>query len=288
MSNITENDSNKAKGTDLSFRRIVVALDPSAESLALLDFAADLAVELDISLTGVFVEDTSIGDYAEMPFAREICLSGASVQDLSRGRIQSYYRREAQRARRALEAVGHARRVEYRFELRQGDLESELAAVVQERDLLAVFQGMGTVVRPREHDIMGRLGASAASGFLAFSRRIGVVADSRILAFYTGSPEAERAVVLAARMATRRKSPLVVIVAGDLDASDAEDAVRTLADGVQALSVIINGGRQAGLLETMLPSLELLILPADLGEEWQAAVRPLKVPRLLIRKPPMG
>ncbi len=87
-------------------RRIVVALGPSVESKSLLDFAADLASALGVSLAGVFVEDTDIAAYAEMPFAREISMSGAGVRDLSRRRMQTYYRAEAERARRAIEAVG--------------------------------------------------------------------------------------------------------------------------------------------------------------------------------------
>lgn len=258
-------------------RRILVAMDPSAETESLLDFAADLAAELGASLAGVFVEDTDIAEYAELPFAREISLSGAVVRNLSRQRVQSYYRAEAERARRALEAAGRRRRIQCSFELRRGRLESELAAAAQEWDLVAVSPGAGAVVRPRGHDITARMGTSAAVGFLAFKRH--AAARTGIVAVFTASPEAERAVALAARIASQRNTPLTIIVDGDAD-----DRLRRLAAAAGRVEIVEGKGQVAGLLRALTPRPQIIILPADLADDAQAAAQSLEVPTLVIRR----
>ncbi|RMF07729.1 MAG: universal stress protein [Alphaproteobacteria bacterium] len=262
--------------------RILVVLDPSAETRSLLDYAAELAAELGVPLVGVFVEDTDIAEFAELPFAREICISAGTVRALSRQRMQSYFRAEAARLRRALEAAGRARRISCSFELRRGRVETELAAIVQDRDLIAIAPGFGTVVRARDHDILGRLSGSAAAGFLAFSQRR-VVRDG-ILAVFTGSPESERAVALGATIAGRRGVPLRVVVAGPALEPAMGEAVQRLARGVDRVEVMAGEGRVADMLRTLVPPPQMVVLPADLSGDELKRIRKLDLPLLVIRR----
>jgi nucleotide-binding universal stress UspA family protein len=64
--------------TGLAFRRILVALDASVNSLAAIEQAATLAANLEAEQLGLFVEDINLLRIATLPFARQICFpSGA-------------------------------------------------------------------------------------------------------------------------------------------------------------------------------------------------------------------
>lgn len=277
MNDVSRNDANGS----MEFQRIVVVLDPSPECQALLTFAADLAEQLDVPLTGVFVADTVITDYAELPFAREITMSGALIADLSRGRMRTYYRREAERARRLLESVGRAHRVRWTFEQREGELEDELTTIVQEYDLVAVFSGLGAVVRSRDHDVVTRFTDCAAGGFLSFARRLSALRENRIMAFYTGSTASDQAVRVAALIAGRRRAPLSVMV---MSPGETESHIRTLAARAEAVTIVPSAENQPATLHALASGFDLAVLPADLPADWQVAVRNLHLPRLVIRQ----
>jgi hypothetical protein len=263
-------------------RRIVVALDPSAEGVSALEFAADLAAALGISLAGVFIEDVDIAEFAELPFAREISLSGANVRGLSRQRMQSYYRTAAERTRRSLEELGRAHRIQYSFEWRRGRLEHELSAAAREWDVVVISTAAGHVVRPRGHDILGPLETCAAAGFIAFNRRVTPSAAAGVLAIFTGSEEARRAVALASRIAAQRHTTLTVLSTG-APGPEAEAAIRQLAAGAARLQIIARPGAPADQVRLHSPSPALVVIPADLAAADREAIRALDIPTLVIR-----
>jgi nucleotide-binding universal stress UspA family protein len=271
-----------ARPQDDVVRRIVVVLDPSAEGISALEFAADLAAALGISLAGVFIEDVAISEFAELPFAREVSLPGAGVHALSRQRMQSYYRAAADRARQALENLGRMHHIPCSFEWRRGRLESELSAAAREWDVIVMSTAAGHVVRPRGHDILGPLQACSAAGFLAFTRPVPVSTVAGVLTVFTGSPEAYRAVAVAARVAAQRHTTLTVLDSGP-QAPHPDETIRHLGIDAARLEIVRTSIRLSDFLRMRTPAPRLIVLPADVAATERDAVRGFDIPTLVIR-----
>ena len=278
------NGDNGNNGLEVGFQRILVALNASRESRALLDFTADLAAQLGVTLTGVFIEDTDIAEYADLPIAREISLSGGTVRALSRKRMESHFRAEAAAVERLLVDISKTRRVECSFELRHGRFEAELAALATESDLLALSPASGYVVRSRRQDVFARFKESAASGFIAYGGRIRPAIDGqRIVAVYTGSKLSLNVMALAARLSANSNVPLTVVLAGDVNVEEAKQMLGPLY-GVDRVQEIMKPERSTAVfIQTRMRSPRLVIIPSDLPETEQFAIRDTGVPVIVLR-----
>ncbi|RMF77434.1 MAG: universal stress protein, partial [Nitrospirae bacterium] len=93
-----------------AFRRIVVAVDASADSLAAVRAAARLAEALSAELHGLFVEDANLVRLARLPFAREVRLS-AAPRRLEAAALERELRALAAQARQAFEEEARRCRV---------------------------------------------------------------------------------------------------------------------------------------------------------------------------------
>ena len=65
-----------------TIRRILVAIDASRQDLESLEHAAELAACEQAKLTALFVEDATLFQLAELPFAQEYDLSSGSARAL--------------------------------------------------------------------------------------------------------------------------------------------------------------------------------------------------------------
>lgn len=77
--------------SNASIRRVVVALDDSECSRAVLQTSARIAALFDAELIGLFVEDRNLFTLTELPFAAEMGLSGAR-RPLRRDQLEREYR----------------------------------------------------------------------------------------------------------------------------------------------------------------------------------------------------
>lgn len=135
-------------------RRIVVALDASADSLAGLEAAVQLAADLRAEVLGVFVEETDLLRAGELPATREVTLFSGEPRELDRDELERQIRAQAKRARKALEAAAERARIAWSFRTVRGRPGTELAAAAEEADLLTVgatgrapWRAPGTTVR---------------------------------------------------------------------------------------------------------------------------------------------
>lgn len=119
-------------------RRILVALDASADSLAGLDAAARLAADLRAELLGVFVEETDLLRAGELPSSREVSLFGGEPRRIDREELEREIRAMGRRARQALEAAAERERISWSFRILRGRPARELAGAAEEVDLVAV------------------------------------------------------------------------------------------------------------------------------------------------------
>lgn len=223
----TETTDNSTVGNDRSepvieptsrtIRRILVALDASKHSQAVLETAATLAAKLESELTGLFVEDINLLRLEELPFVREINFQQLVGRKLENGEIQRMLRARAALARHELEEVAERFHVRSTFRIVRGPVDAELLAAALEADLLAIGQLGHSVVR------RSRLGSTARTAIARATSSVLVVRSGfeirqPVLVIFDGSTGAQRALALAIELAGK-KSDIRVLIWGVDDES---------------------------------------------------------------------
>lgn len=195
----------------LTIRRILVALDASHHSLAALEAAAELAVSLEAELQGLFVEDVNLLRAAGSPVAREMQYPFVTAARLDKARMERALRVQAAQARRALAACCEQRQIKWSFRVVRGKVAPEVLAAALEADLLS----LGKASRPLTGRV--RLGstawaaaAQAPHSVLLLQRNMGI--RPPVVVTYDGSPTARQALMIAARLAQRRRGYLAILV----------------------------------------------------------------------------
>ena len=197
--------------------RILVALDHSDDSRTTLAEAAVLAAQLQAELVGLFIEDVKLIEAAQLPFVRQISLTGQSAP-FDRVAMERSFRAQEQAARQLLESVALRHRLSWSFRVARGRASVEILAQVQGVDLVIVGKTAPTVTR------QGRIGATALAvadalhGAILFSepRAAHVLGHGGpVLAVFDGGAAADRALAIAARLAGAGGQILVVVSPGD-------------------------------------------------------------------------
>ncbi len=264
-----------------AIRRILIALDDSADSLAALEASAELARELEAELLGLYVEDANLIAISEHTFAREIDLLSGELRRLEAQEVERHLRRQAQRARRMLARLAESRGLRWSFLAVRGRVATEILARVGEVDLVLVG-ATGRSLRRAPGSTVRALLAEAARPVLIIRR--GARVGPRIHALHDGSPAGWEALAYAGRLARREGHQLTVLLEAPEGAEEGErleqgvrewlrqrnldvkivrlapgetDAVRLAAllrEGESGLLVISGRilGREAGAFETLL------------------------------------
>lgn len=190
-------------------RRILVALDASADSLSALEAAAELAAALEADLRGLFVEEERLLRFAKHPFAKEVSLYGRAPRRLEGPDLERQLRALANRAREWMRHVAEQRRVEWSFRTVRGRVAPEILTACAQADLVSlgvrgrsVRRGPGSTVR----ELIRRGGRPVL--VLPRNARIG----PRINVLHDGGDASERAFRLAARIAARLGARLTVFL----------------------------------------------------------------------------
>jgi len=262
-----------ANDKDVTVRRVLVALDSSPESRALLDLAADLAQCLESSLLGLFVEDQDILDFTDLPIARQVSSTGMGVRDLTRKHMESHYRSQAAAARRAVESAAARRRIDCAFETRRGRIAAEIGAVARAWDLVAVSPSLGHLAPTRTLDLFAGL-APGACGLLTLAGLRTAPGTGPVTAAYTGSPAADGAIGLAARIAAQWGDQSRIVTVGNREAE-----LPAPAREVEHLHLPADLSLAAYLAATR-P--RLIVLPADLPDDDRREVAKLGFPVLVV------
>lgn len=190
-------------------RRILVALDASAPSLAALDAAAYLAAGLEAELLGLFVEDIDLLRLAGLPCAREVGLTLAQARRPAGADMERALRAQAARAQQALEETTARRRVRGTFRVARGPVTQVLLEASAEVDLVAVGASGRPSARPGA--TARALAAQAARPTLILPT--GEPLRPPVIAVYDGTALATQAIVLATVLARAGGWPLIVWIA---------------------------------------------------------------------------
>ncbi|MHB1216857.1 MAG: universal stress protein [Alphaproteobacteria bacterium] len=196
---------------DIVIRRIIFALDSATESPDSLEAAAELAERLHAELVGLFVEDANLLRSAALPFVREINLASGQWQAFEPAAIERDMRARAARARRLIEAVARRRHLAFSFLVARGEVGREIAAAAGETDLI-VLEGLTEILRGRVQMGSGARAVARQTARTVMVLRHGVLDARNFLVAYEDTPEADRALVIAARLAAANHATLAALV----------------------------------------------------------------------------
>lgn len=221
-----------------AFQRILLALDSSVPSQAALEEAARLARRFGAELNALFIEDVSLIDLAQSPFARHYNVLSRAVESVDMALMESRLLAQAHERRRAVETVARQAGVRWSFRTMRGRVTEVVIAAAADQDLLLIGWA------PRQTDqgylIQTRLRGSreqqpsTVQAIAVGSRRPilllreGDFLSRPVMVVFDGGAGAQRALVIAAMVAGIARAKLVVLLAGE--ESLAELAVAILRD----------------------------------------------------------
>jgi nucleotide-binding universal stress UspA family protein len=273
----------------LAIRRILVALDASRHSMAALEAAADLATALEARLDGIFVEDSELIRMASHPMAREVQFPLGTTARLDPARMERQLRAQAGEARRSLERVCAARRIEWSFRTIRGDVVSEVLEAAQEVDLLS----LGIASRPLGLRVRtgstARAAALHASSSVLWSQR-GLRITPPVMVIHDGSPNADRALGVGLVLARRAKGYLTIAIVAD-SPKQAIDVRRRAARQIRGehpfarYRLLPNGsaGTVIGAVRAERAGMLLLCAPCTPRDDLRRILDQVECPVLLIR-----
>ncbi|MFO7742073.1 MAG: universal stress protein [Anaerolineae bacterium] len=207
--------------------RIVVALDPSAHSLAALEAAARMASRLGAELVGLFVEDINVRRLADLPFGREVGFFSASCRRVETQQLSRQLRVQAGTVRRRFRIATRSIATRCTFREVRGPVPREVLKAAAEADMVILGKGawspfeterLGAAVR----DVLSHVAAST----LVLIAETHVELPMRVV--YDGTRLGEKAVATAAELAADVDGHLMVFLLADdpEEASRLEEAVR--------------------------------------------------------------
>jgi hypothetical protein len=130
----------------LSFKRLVLGLQPR-EPEHTTRFAVEVAELLNLELLGVFLEDTSLQNLAQIPFAREFRSLGGGWHAIDFRQLSHDLERAAQRAEKTFEQATTRLTTRGRFEVARGPIAATIAAISQSSDIVVIGAPMGAAER---------------------------------------------------------------------------------------------------------------------------------------------
>lgn len=187
-------------------RRILVAVDDTLASTAVLETAAQLAREFNASLIGIFVEDINLLRMAGLPFARELTWSTAMELHLDYQRMERVLRGHAALAQQAVVNITTRSKLNASLQIVRGQIAPELIRATKNVDLFILGKGrgehFGTIARQVIHQ------AHCPVLLVKTDTRY----DSSVMTIFTGSSRSEQMLNTAAQLARATRKTLLVLI----------------------------------------------------------------------------
>jgi nucleotide-binding universal stress UspA family protein len=150
---------------EITVRRVLVALDASPSSREAARAAVELALRSQARIEGLFVEDRTLLELAELALTEPARLLETLEEEWSPKAVERWLGLQAVRARRNLEEAAAPHGLEFDFQVVRGNVTEEILRRVPEVDVLVIGRVGWSGGRT------GRLGRTAAT-ILARSRGV--------------------------------------------------------------------------------------------------------------------
>ncbi len=273
---------------DNPIRRILVALDASPHSLAALQVAIELAVQLGAEVEGLFVEDINLLKLSDLPMARELVVYATRSRHLDRKRMAEQLQLQAHMARKALEEVAEKAQVRWSFRVTRGIIDTELLAASEEMDLILLGR-TGWSNRQRVGSTALAVASRAGRHTLIIQR--GTHLGLPVGIVYDGSSQAQKAFFTAVDLLRQQDGYLVIIIKAE-DLESARRLQTEISDWVRQRNV---HSHYRWLISEDLSGLTpliqeercgVLVLPAEVealqGDKLQPILNQVQCPVLLV------
>ena len=129
-----------------SFKRLVLGMQPRVRDHTM-QLAVDLAQLLNLDLLGVFLEDTSLHNLANIPFARELRSLGGGWHPIDVSELSHDLELAARSAEKTFSEVAKRLPTEWRFEVAKGPMAATIAAISQTSDIVMIGEPMSAAER---------------------------------------------------------------------------------------------------------------------------------------------
>lgn len=215
------------QGGEHGIEQIVVALDPSAHSMAALEAAVRMAGRFGADLQALFIEDVNIRRLTDLPFVQEVGLYSGSCRRVEVQELSRQLRVQVGRIRRRFGTM--TRHIETRCTFRKirGQVASEVLSAAAEADVVIIGKGAWSPfetgrLTPPVREVLGEAPASS------LVLRAGARVEPPMRVVYDGTPLAEKALATAAELARDENGHVMVFgLADDPEkASQLEERVR--------------------------------------------------------------
>ncbi|MCL4264484.1 MAG: universal stress protein [Anaerolineae bacterium] len=195
-------------------RHILVGLDVSQTSAAVLHTAVRLSAFLKADITGLFVEDINLIRLAQLPFSSEVRYLTAGIRPLHQEQMQQVLHSHATWLRYEFGQTARERSVKWDFRVARGFVSQELLAAAHQADLLVI----GRLSSHR--GVHKRVGSTALTAVQQAATSVLVVSPEAdfscpVTLLYDGSVAAAYALPVALSLAQLSKQLVIHIRAQD-------------------------------------------------------------------------
>jgi nucleotide-binding universal stress UspA family protein len=146
-----------AAGNEQTGKRVLVAVNASPRSAALLEIAADLAEQIGAQIETLFVEDVNLVQLANLPLAAELDRTSGNVRMFDLPDITSAMRAQAQRLGKTLQGIGERKNIRTRMRVVRGHYVPEAMQVKADVSILLTSKRVSSVMQKFIPDTDGRM-----------------------------------------------------------------------------------------------------------------------------------
>ncbi len=209
-------------------QRIIVGMRSTSEVDRAMAAAAVLASVVEAEIVGLFVQEPSMLQLAEFPFARVLDFNSPSPRKVSPTLMQDAIARTAAVCKRALSAHASKARVNWSFSSEKGEFSARLKTLAGSGDFVVLpgqTHGFGT--RNLIEDV--RALPESVAGVVVAALHRSAQGAGPVVAIDDGDEAGSQTVVLAARMAAISGQPLHLFVISGSQAEAARIEARAAA-----------------------------------------------------------
>lgn len=194
----------------ITISEILVALDSSIHSRAALETAALVAELMQAELSGIFVRERDWKKVSRLPSAQEINEMTGEISAIAEDTVEEQIRELEKEIREHFELISEQNKIQSSWKSVEGKVNEMVLEEARNADLITIGS------RGRSYSKRNRLGSTAKALIRESQKPILILQEGFklgkvVVALYDGSLKSKKSVKLAASLAEKNESDLVII-----------------------------------------------------------------------------